>query len=362
MGKFKPFLFGIILGAGIAVCALQFHVVQSHEGIRIIPRTPQPSLGLAFADVRNWDAETWADRPELVRALVAHGSTDLVSASVADSVVNAVKSETGTLDQLRSFLNTPAPENAAVGSEDGSGFLRIPDTGPAEEAGDDVMENLFTLPFPQDARKKSAADRLSAHSDAADKTRLVQRDLPSIDDVLSAGVGDPAPTNSTRTDSGQTNSGQTDSGRASLSTGRPEPIAAARPEFMETSPGTMSAAEETELLEGMLFGDDEPGGEADSDVEAGVFEDITSTLESRAEAALQQAASGVSREAGQAVTDSVRSMNRYIRGKATESLPAAANMFSDEFRSDFMPESVSPQNELPPALKAIRDGFDPFVE
>ena len=63
MCKFKQFLIGALTGAGVVFVALQYHVVQTHQGFRVVPRTPQHSIGLAYADIRNWDAAKWADFP-----------------------------------------------------------------------------------------------------------------------------------------------------------------------------------------------------------------------------------------------------------------------------------------------------------
>ncbi len=89
----------------LCLARLQFHVVRSHDGFQFVPRTPQHSLGLAYADIRNWNASQWTDRPELARALMAHGSSGLIAESVADSLADSVSSESATMDQLRSFLN-----------------------------------------------------------------------------------------------------------------------------------------------------------------------------------------------------------------------------------------------------------------
>jgi hypothetical protein len=154
MGKAKPFLFGGLLGASTMFVAMQYHVIRSHDGFQLVPRTPQHSVGLAYADIRNWNVSQWTDRPELARALMAHGSTDLISQSVAENLADTVSTESATLDQLRSFLNKPVKA------------LDIPDTGRSDAAESSTSteagsgrgssgEQPFAIPFPRETKKAS---------------------------------------------------------------------------------------------------------------------------------------------------------------------------------------------------------------
>ena len=101
----KLLIYGWVAGCGLMFVALQYHVVYSDNGLQLIPRTPQATLGLAWVDIRNWDAENWTDRPALVRAVIAHGASDLMSESAAVRVSDSVDTQTGTIGQLQSLLN-----------------------------------------------------------------------------------------------------------------------------------------------------------------------------------------------------------------------------------------------------------------
>ena len=89
----------------------------------MVPRTPQHSVGLAYADFRNWSPSQWTDRPALARALMAHGSSDLISESVAGSLADSVTEENSTLDQLRSFLDKSTQDGVKGNA---AGLLEIP--------------------------------------------------------------------------------------------------------------------------------------------------------------------------------------------------------------------------------------------
>jgi len=86
--------------------SLQYHVVRSESGIRVLPRTPQHSLALAWADVRTWTPSQWTDRLELARAAMAAGATDLIADSVRIPLQEEVSESAATLDELRGFLNS----------------------------------------------------------------------------------------------------------------------------------------------------------------------------------------------------------------------------------------------------------------
>lgn len=104
MGRIRSFLTGTSMGSAVMFFALQYHVVKSDSGVRVIPRTPQRSLGMAWNDIRGWDAAHWSDRLELAQSLMANGDTDLIAESVASSLGDAAAANSSTLDELRAFL------------------------------------------------------------------------------------------------------------------------------------------------------------------------------------------------------------------------------------------------------------------
>ncbi|MFO0974819.1 MAG: hypothetical protein U0996_00400 [Planctomycetaceae bacterium] len=150
MSKAKPFLFGTALGASAMFFSLQYHVVHSHDGFQVIPRTPQQSIGLAYADIRGWTPSQWTDRPELARALMAHGSSDLISESVAGTLADTVTEDSSTLDELRNFLNNSKKKV----TDEAEGLLRIPGGAESRSDAPGFSENSSPIPFPQDLTQK----------------------------------------------------------------------------------------------------------------------------------------------------------------------------------------------------------------
>ncbi|MFM7059546.1 MAG: hypothetical protein ACKO2P_21750 [Planctomycetota bacterium] len=92
--------------------ALQYHVVRSQSGVRVLPRTPQHSLALAFSDVRTWTPSQWTDRLDLARAAMAAGATDLIADSVRVPLEEEVSDSAATLNELRGFLNRSRDERS----------------------------------------------------------------------------------------------------------------------------------------------------------------------------------------------------------------------------------------------------------
>ncbi len=79
MSAFKPFIAGALAGAAMLYGSLQYHVVRSQDGFYIVPRAPQASLGLAYADLRGLSADELARRPELARAMAASSARQLLA-------------------------------------------------------------------------------------------------------------------------------------------------------------------------------------------------------------------------------------------------------------------------------------------
>lgn len=117
MSRIRSFLFGTTLGAAAMFASLQFHVLRTDSGFKVLPRTPQQSLGLTYSDIRGWSADRWQDRPELARAILANGSGELIADSVAGSLRETLTENTATLDELRGFLDRTRPRNSARSRE-----------------------------------------------------------------------------------------------------------------------------------------------------------------------------------------------------------------------------------------------------
>ena len=342
MSNAKPYLFGAVLGASAMYVALQYHVVHSHDGFQMVPRTPQHSVGLAYADVRNWSPSQWTDRPELARALMAHGSSDLISESVAHSLADIVTEENSSLDQLRSFLDKSAADGA---KGDAAGLPEIPaSTRKPAEADSGADDVLTGIPFPQDARNTVISDpfRVARSPDAAAAPvpaplRSAPTSRFSAADVIDGLREDVSKPVDSFNGSVQTS--------AASATGT---NTAASSKLTPTQQGHATAAR--------IFGSlnstpqaSNPSASSDGD---SMFEEVSTQLENRAQAALNRAKDAAADKAGSAAHDPAKSSESYVRKSSDDSSPAAVKSVIKDSPSE---------NSTRPA-GALLDQFDPFLE
>ncbi len=333
MNKAKPFLLGTALGASAIFVALQYHVVHSHDGFQIVPRTPQQSIGLAYADIRTWSASQWTDRPELARALMAHGASDLISASVTSTLAETVSEESSTLEELRSFLNRPDPGKQSGSDSD------LPETGATRDPEKQTPENdLFRIPFPQDAKTAQPADPfrvVHAASDVDAGSRATGSRFSASDVLEGLNVDPPAKPKNVETPAAKS------------------PAAAAR-----TGTSSRSVARQAQEMEDRIFGREskangKPAAESTQhpDPPESMFEDVSTQLENRAQEALNRARQ-VGPEKTHAATDAKSgSSGDFIRNKVNEVIP-------DAVKSVLSGAAAEPSSAAPSLLK----DFDPFLE
>lgn len=194
--------------------ALQYHVVRSESGVRVLPRTPQHSLALAWADVRTWTPSQWTDRLELARAAMAAGATDLIADSVRIPLQEEVSESAATLNELRGVLNRfregraePAdrPSDHAIRSgavaiaKNTLEQFSLSDSSPADaldlDHEDPAEPQGGLIPMPPEARTAAAAPpdvRSTPRSEApADPFR--SSPAPQAVDSLAAAAARPTP-------------------------------------------------------------------------------------------------------------------------------------------------------------------------
>jgi len=337
MSKAKPWMFGAALGASAMFFAQQYHVVQSQNGLQIIPRTPQQSLGLAYADVRTWSPSQWTDRPELARALMAHGSADLISESVASSLADRISEETSTLDELRGFLNRN--ENGAGNSEDS--LLSFPSFDgkakssslPESDSSDGTDNDLFRIPFPQDAKIRPLADPFAARP-------------PEKTQALAADTGSRFSANDLAAD-------------VQPADFREEPANLPQPIPKASSGTARSVADHAREMEERIWGKSSaptPGSTAPRPVTKPVesdsmFEEVTTQLETRAQEMLNRAQVTLKEKALSTAESSVSSSSSYVRDRAAEMVPESAKSVLN---------GLTPVAEKATVLPSL--DFDPFLE
>ncbi|MCH2212755.1 MAG: hypothetical protein MK110_15735 [Fuerstiella sp.] len=345
MKNLKPFILGSIAGCGMMFVALQYHLVRSQEGFQLIPRAPQAALGLAWADVREWDIQKWSDRPELARAAVSHGSSGLISESVAGEIKNSLETDSGTVGHLRSLLNGSLSvdfDAPVFGPEDPPEFGNI-------------QEDRLAIPFPDEAASPrweesltDQADYEDSWSDVGDHTWSRSDEsgpefnsgFSQSDEYESSDSRRPWPRDGYVDDEQSYESGEwSESNPFSV----PDPswdsasLSHKRPRSTDTQEARLR---QTTTLEDLLFEEREETVSVQS-VEDSEFNSVTRALDSRA----------------------ARSLNRVDNRFPDH---ADSHSRSGEIRQRKRSESSYPragdarERRAPNAIRALREGYDPF--
>lgn len=323
MAKHKPFLFGSLTGAACVFFALQFHVVRSADGFRVVPRTPQHSLGLAYADIRNWNTETWTDRPELARALIANGASDLIASSVADSLSDAITNDNPTMDQLTSIVDD-------LQRKQNDDFFDVPEFEPLHDsAAPSPIDEGVWAPFPRDAQATSSASSAELSSR---RTDVALRDDRIIDSVFSSGFGG--------------FEGLADPPQNEVQDSPPSNSDTAFPVTGEGSRETRHGFPSVESTNGTHT--------ITTDNPTAMFSDAADTLTNRARDALARARVSAESALTESADSTVDSSTRYVRD-------AAGIRRSTADETENTSGKTFPADE-PLAIRALREGFDPFLD
>ena len=93
MFGFKMFLGGTLLGTCAGLFVANFHVVNSPQGIVVVPRAQRPPLSSSYVDIRSWSQAMWANHPEVTQALMADGRSSLIRDNLKDNLLNEILPE-----------------------------------------------------------------------------------------------------------------------------------------------------------------------------------------------------------------------------------------------------------------------------
>lgn len=86
----RPFLFGLLMGAGGGLFAANYHVVNTAQGVVVVPRTQRPPLRSSYVDIRSWSEAMWVNHPEVTQALIADGRSSLIGDNLKENLLNEI--------------------------------------------------------------------------------------------------------------------------------------------------------------------------------------------------------------------------------------------------------------------------------
>ena len=80
------FLGGLATGILLMMLSYEYHFVRSGEGFLVVPKT-QSALKNIYVDIRGWSLEDWGDHPDVARALIQDGRSELVTSGAAHNAL-----------------------------------------------------------------------------------------------------------------------------------------------------------------------------------------------------------------------------------------------------------------------------------
>jgi hypothetical protein len=89
----RVFLFGLLVGACAGLFVANYHVVNTPQGVVVVPRSQRPPLRSSYVDIRSWSQAMWTNHPEVTQALVADGRSELIRDNLKDNLLNEILPE-----------------------------------------------------------------------------------------------------------------------------------------------------------------------------------------------------------------------------------------------------------------------------
>ena len=93
MFGFKMFLGGTLVGTCAGLFVANFHVVNTPQGVVVVPRSQRPPLRSFYVDIRSWSQAMWANHPEVTQALIADGRSSLIRDNLKDNLLKEILPE-----------------------------------------------------------------------------------------------------------------------------------------------------------------------------------------------------------------------------------------------------------------------------
>jgi hypothetical protein len=77
MGRFWTFFWGMVVGASLLYGAMTYHVVNTYDGLQIVPKVT-PGIPGTYTDIRGFGIDDWARHRALAMALIKAGKGELM--------------------------------------------------------------------------------------------------------------------------------------------------------------------------------------------------------------------------------------------------------------------------------------------
>jgi len=89
MRRLMTFLMGMVTGGLLLWGALQYHVLRTNEGIRLVPKVDAKLAG-TYVDIRGFTVVDWTRHADLALALANANQHDLMGNAANDALQNGM--------------------------------------------------------------------------------------------------------------------------------------------------------------------------------------------------------------------------------------------------------------------------------
>jgi hypothetical protein len=91
MARIGAVIVGIVVGAGLMLGALNYHVLKTDKGFEFIPKRSM-SLADTYVDVREFGVPEWSDHVDLVKDIFKAEKGDLIKDATVENLKEGVES------------------------------------------------------------------------------------------------------------------------------------------------------------------------------------------------------------------------------------------------------------------------------
>jgi hypothetical protein len=90
MRRWSTFLAGVAAGALLLYAVLHFHVINTRDGLHLVPKT-EARLAGTYVDIREFGPRQWLEHPDVLLALQKADRSDLMGIAAEDAVNNGLR-------------------------------------------------------------------------------------------------------------------------------------------------------------------------------------------------------------------------------------------------------------------------------
>ncbi len=110
----RLFLLGLLVGTSSGLFVTNYHVVNSAQGLVVVPRSQRPPLSSSYVDIRSWSQAMWVNHPEVSQALVADGRSELIRDNLKANLLDERSPEQTQTESQRQSRNVAGQPNVPI--------------------------------------------------------------------------------------------------------------------------------------------------------------------------------------------------------------------------------------------------------